>query len=82
MKPGDKIPIVLEVVESVKEGTMIQGDNGSFMEVSNHLKKLWWAVPLGSKQPLILVCSDMESEAGIIKRKAVVALIQCGVGSC
>lgn len=79
MKPGDKIPIVLEVVEIAKDGEEVT-QNGETFTLNNMRGNKWWAVPVGHKTPRILICSDFDTEASMIKRKAIVDLLECGVG--
>ena len=82
MKPGDKIPIILEVVEPAKDGEVIKDYQGQDFELSNKRGNKWWAIPKGTTGPRILVCSDCgdDTESGAIKRKAIVDLLECGVG--
>lgn len=79
MKPGDKIPIILEVTEPAEHGEMVTTQGEPF-EVINWRGDKWWAVPKGCKGPRILVCSDLDTEAKLIERKAIVDLLECGVG--
>lgn len=78
MQIGDKIPVVLQVIRPVFHGeTIIQ--NGNAIEVSNLRGNKFWAAPIGTDAPCYMVCDDGETECGIIKRRAIVDLIECGV---
>ncbi len=78
MKPGDKIPIVLEVVRAVVDGEPYVDVNGNPTGLSNKRGNLWWACPVGAKQPLIVVCDDMETVESVQRRNSIVELIELG----
>lgn len=75
MKPGDKLPIILEVIKPVE-----YGDNWNGQKLENLRGNLFWAAPKGCEGAAIVVCSDLETEKNIIERKAIVDLLECGVG--
>jgi len=82
MKIGDKIPVVLTVVRSANQTEIIKDIDGKDVEINNIRGNKFWASPNGTPNgPFILLCSDGETEAGEIRRKAMVDLIECGVGS-
>lgn len=73
MKPGDKIPIILEVINPVEYGDMWQGT-----KLENRRGNLFWASPKECPGIKIVVCSDLETESRLISRKAIVDLMECG----
>ncbi len=73
MKPGDKLPIIVEVIKPVE-----YGDNWNGTKLENLRGDLFWAAPKGCPSQMIVVCSDMDTERRLISRKAIVDLIECG----
>lgn len=83
MKIGDKIPIVLTVVRQAIHGEKVKSDNGEEFALMNLRGNKFWASTTGRDNgTMILVCDDhLETEASLIKRRAIVDLIECGVGA-
>lgn len=79
MKIGDKIPCVLVISSVVEDGEKVTL-NGQTLEVSNMRGNKFWATAPGSDQKIMVCCDPLETEARQICRKAMVDLLETGVG--
>jgi hypothetical protein len=83
LKPGDKIPIVLEIVRAVVDGEEYSGNQLPPCKIDNKRQNYFWAVPSGSKGPLIIICSDFLTDKDLCKRTVMINLVEllnCGLG--
>ena len=72
--------IVIEVVREVVHGEVVKDHDGKDFEINNHRGNKFWAKPIHCNGPMIMVCSDLDTEKGLIQRRAIVDLLESGVG--
>lgn len=77
MKVGDKIPIVIEVIRPAEDGEEVKDLDGKTFKLCNVKGDKFWAAPRGNGSP-ILVCDNGETEPVLMRRKAIVDLIENG----